>query len=276
MEVCCFNDAKGSTLAYGQQPSYAFSIKAMAPRTGIQEQWSHHGRWRPPKALGNNLSDDPMFFFFNPRNDTANYTVTLPDLPPDAKVHKTYSIYWERAIIWTVDYDATQEQVGDGMEGNPPKGLLEQLDHPPRVMNMSGFQVQSSASSDVGESDDDHEYRDEWAPLKFNHRDRDRLSYAGRRQPHSRLCVRRLDQEWPQKLLPDTCSAEDMSDDPWHGGLIGELPLLIGLMALAIPKEELIPGLCASIGRPWTAPHFERAAGCKSSAYTAKDILIVN
>lgn len=201
-----------------------------------------------------------MIFFFNPKNENANYTITLPCLPPNAKVHKTYSIYWERAIIWTVDYDAT----------------LEQLEPPPRVMNMSGFQIQSAASSDVGESDEDYEYRDDWAPLKFDHREHDLLSYAGRRQPHSRLRVRRSNQDWPQKLLPDTCSAQETSDDLSHGGLIGELPLLIGLMALAIPKGQLAPGLCQSMGRPWRAPQFAREAGCKSLVITFKHALTAN
>jgi hypothetical protein len=217
-----------------------------------------------------------MFFFFNPKNDNANYTITLPALPPNAEVHKTYSMYWERAIIWTVNYDATLEHFGNGMESNPPKEPLEQLEPPPRVMNMSGFQIRSSASSDVGESDEDHEYRDDWAPLKFDHREQDLLSYAGRRQPHSRLRVRRSDQDWPQKLLPDTCSAQETSDDPSHGGLIGELPLLIGLMALAIPKGQLAPGLCQSMGRPWRAPPFAREAGCKSLVVTFKRALSAN
>ena len=254
----------------------------MVPRSGIEQRWSQHGRWKPPKAFGNNLSGEPASFHFNPtNNDPINNnatnnnntcTITLSALPPNADLHKTYSIYVDRAIIWTVNYDATVEQVGDGLEHNRPEEQSEQLDHRSRAMNISGFHVQSSASSDMGESDDENEYKDEWAPLKFDHRERDRLSYAGRRQPYSRLRVRRSDQDWPEKLLPDTCSAQETSEDPRHGGLIGELPLLIGLMALAIPPDQLAPGLCQSMGRPWRAPQFARAAGCKSPVSTNNDL----
>lgn len=189
--------------------------------------------------------------------------------PQTVEEHRTYSIYHDRAIFWTVDYDATKEQVSDGSESSPEE------DTPEETQAQFGFQDQSAASSDVDDSDDEDDEdqserrveKDDWAPLKFDHRDRDLLSYAGRHQPFSRLRVRRPDQEWPSKLLTDTCSARDTSREPRHGGLIGELPLLIALMAFAIPANELVTKLCEAMGRTWRAPRCPREAGCKLRAF---------
>jgi hypothetical protein len=235
----------------------------MYPESSIVQRFSSHGRWRPPKALGHNLGLLPALFFFD-GNKAASITTSLSALPLNAEVHKTYSIYYDRAIIWTVDYDATQEQVNDGNESSPSE------DTPENGITQRSFESQSTASSVIGESDDgdeqqrgQSEWKDDWAPFKFDHEEHNLLSYAGRHQPHSRLCIRRRGQEWAKKLLPDSCSAQNETDNASHGGLIGELPLLIGLMALAVPAAELAVGLCHAMRHPWTAPRFEREAGCK-------------
>ena len=209
------------------------------------------------------MSLPPAHFYFD-----GNITTTKIAPPPNARVHKTYSIYYDRAIIWTVDYDAVDEQVNDGNESNPSE------DTPGDGVTQRNLESQSTASSELGESEDgeeqaeqatESEWKDDWAPFKFDHKEDNLLSYAGRHQPHSRLCIRRRDQEWAKKLLPDSCSAQSETNDESHGGLIGELPLLIGLMALAVPAAQLAVGLCQAMGRPWIAPAFEREAGCKLS-----------
>ena len=200
----------------------------------------------PLKGYGNNVKkSDPRIFHFNPSDTEENVTSCLAALPSSAHLHKTYSVYFERAIFWTVDYDATDEQVGDGRE----------LDRSPHS---------STASSDLGAADEQVDNKDEWAPLKFGHRYNQR-SYVSRREEASRLCVWRPDQEWATKLLPDTCSAQvkDKTTDRSQGGLIGELPLLVSLMAFAIPENRLVDGLCQSMRSPWVTPPYERAAGCE-------------
>ena len=248
---------------HDRQPSYAFSIAPMYPKPSIVERFSPHGRWRPPKAFSHNLSLLPALFSFD-GNKPASTTTILSDLPLNAGEHKTYSIYYDRAIVWTVDYDATLEQVNDGNESSPPE------DTPEDGITQRSFESQSTASSEISEPEDGDEqqrdpsgWKDDWAPFKFDHEEHNLLSYAGRHQPHSRLCIRRSDQEWAKKLLPDSCSAQNETDNKSHGGLIGELPLLIGLMALAVPAAELEDGLCEAMTHPWTAPQFEREAGCK-------------
>lgn len=241
---------------------YAFSISPMFPKSGIVERWSPHGRWRPPKARGNNLKLIPVHFYYD------GNTTAVQEVLPDVEEHRTYSVYYDRAIFWTVDYDATEKQVSDGKESNPPE------DTPEENQQRHGFSRQSAAnpqkSDSSRDSEDEDEETDDWAPLKFDHRERDLLSYAGRHQPFSRLQIRRRDQNWAQKLLTDSCSAQGITDDRNHGGLIGELPLLIALMAFAIPAGDLGRGLCRVLGRSWAAPLFERAAGCKSMTQISK------
>lgn len=226
----------------------------MSPKPGIEHRWSPKGRWRPPKASRHNLALPPAHFYFN---GTATRKINV--LPEHFQPHRTYSVYHDRAIFWTVDYDATEGLVGDGTaeEIETQRGFRHESAATSRV-------VDSLDESDDGNDDDDRAEKDDWDPLKFDHRERDRLSYAGRHQPFLRLCTQRPDQEWAQKLLTDACSAQDKTNDPALGGLIGELPLLIALAAFATPQAHLSEGLCQAIGHTWKAPEWPRTDGCKS------------
>lgn len=256
--------------AYTAQVRYVFSIAPMSPKQAIEERFSPHGRWRPPKGLGNNLTLPPAYFSFDGQT-TSVQTRNAPDLLQNAVLHKTYSIYYDRAIFWIVPYDASKERVDDGEENTPSEDLPTENIRP-GSMNTSGFQNQSAASSDVSDDESGESTSTktttpnvDWSILKFDHRDSDKLTYASRRQPHSRLCVRRRSQEWAQKILPDSCDAQpqNVTDNKNLGGLIGELPLLIGLMAFALPETNWEHLLCQAMGQRWSAPNAERSVGCK-------------
>lgn len=188
-------------------------------------------------------------------------------LPSDILFHKTFSIYYDRAIFWIVDFDATKRQVGDG------SSMIFQHDDPMEGRIQYGFGEESSAFVDTKmnspNAEDEVETRnyetDDWTPLMFDHRERDGLSYAGTRQPYRRMLTRRKDHAWHDQLLTDIHIATDFSDDPTRGGLVGELPLLIGLIAFAVPNAFRADEICntVSTGKPWSTPNYPRAEGCK-------------
>ena len=228
----------------------------MSPKTGIELRWTSNGDWRPPKASGHNVADPPIHFYFN-----GEVTEEMNGLP-HVQMHRTYSIYHDRGTFWIVDYDASREPVGDGIDNNPQEDTPRAARARRALPRGSNRAANSSDESDNDNSDRNAEKAD-WDPLKFKHRDHDKRSYAGRRLPHSRLCTRRLDQAWAEKLLSDTCSAPEITDDEDHGGLVGELPLLLALVAFAVPETRMADGLCQAIGRTWNAPNWPRAVGCE-------------
>ncbi|KAF2764101.1 hypothetical protein EJ03DRAFT_332152 [Teratosphaeria nubilosa] len=90
-----------------------------------------------------------------------------------------------------------------------------------------------SSGSSVVHEEEDH---DDWSTITFNWADQQRkISYAGQKQPFQRLPLRRTD-----------------------------LPLLIGLVAFAMP-EIYMPGyLAINLGNTFSAPqNFPRGCGCE-------------
>ncbi|TKA71289.1 hypothetical protein B0A55_07590 [Friedmanniomyces simplex] len=76
-------------------------------------------------------------------------------------------------------------------------------------------------------------------------------SYAGLHLESQHLHIRRSTQTWPDQILPDPYRATRLTHSESHGGLNGELPLLIGLMALALPSTFVLTGLPSCIDNPW-------------------------
>ena len=206
----------------------------MRPRRDIRERVTRGGRWLPPKADGNNERYSSTRFYHD-----SQTTAVVDSIPATALPDKTFSIYYERAVIWNVDYDATSQKVHDGRETSAAEGAA------------------AEGELDV-EVSDDEELRDDWAPITFSHL-QDYISYIGRRLDQLRLCIQRPNQIWAQHILPDPYTAQEVRQS--YGGLIGELPLLIGLMALAIPEEHVQGHIPRATGNPWQVPNFARSAG---------------
>ena len=152
-------------------------------------------------------------------------------------------MYIYNATVWTVDYDATVVQVGDGFETSASSGY----------------------STETEEGQVSQEDEDDWVSMSFNHLTNS-VSYAGRRLQKWRLCVERDDQDWARQILPDVYMAQAQPDNPQHGGLIGDLPLLLGLIAFAVRDTEATTVLPRVISDPWRfslGNHQSRGAGCK-------------
>lgn len=81
-----------------------------------------------------------------------------------------------------------------------------------------------------------------WHPLRFTHTDPDYSSYATSAGDKPTLRLQRSDQTWPRLLLPDIYHAHHIiADDRYigYGGLKGDLPVLLALLALSTNREEL-------------------------------------
>lgn len=130
-----------------------------------------------------------------------------------ARPYKTYSLYHARGVFWIVNYDATQSKVGDGQHDEDEE--------------------EGSSSED----EDDDQY-DDWSEPSFgpaNVEGHPFLSYAGSHVGERRLLAQRRGQDWVNHLLPDRYQSRFTATDARSGGLVGELPLLIGLAAMSLP-----------------------------------------
>lgn len=77
-----------------------------------------------------------------------------------------------------------------------------------------------------------------WLPLCFEHDKSDYTSYLTNARFEPALHCRRTDQQWVKMLLPDVYHGRWEVPSP-HGGLKGELPIFLALMAFAIPIDRL-------------------------------------
>lgn len=78
-----------------------------------------------------------------------------------------------------------------------------------------------------------------WHTLTFDHYD-DYSSYLTNAGEHHTLCIQRSGQRWPTLLLPDIYhTGRRITSASQYGGLIGELPILLGLIALSTPRAWL-------------------------------------
>ncbi|KAI6837815.1 hypothetical protein KC332_g799 [Hortaea werneckii] len=218
-------------------PAFFFTVGVMVPdpnRTPRVTSGATGGRWIPPKAMGGNTRGTVLKF----KHDGRRATI-VPALPSTVREYKCYSVYHDHAYLWTVDYDATAEKVGDGRDTTAANGNGNCND-----------------SSDEDDSDnessgeDENEERPDWSTMSFS-LGSSYTSFAGQRQQQQRLHCRRRDQFWALQLFTDIYTAQQENRNPQHGGLNGELPLLIALLAFTMPPQYLPTYLPQCIGHTW-------------------------
>ncbi|OCK80610.1 hypothetical protein K432DRAFT_39937 [Lepidopterella palustris CBS 459.81] len=80
-----------------------------------------------------------------------------------------------------------------------------------------------------------------WHRLSFTHDETDYSSYLTNAGEHHTLRTQRFDQRWPQMLLPDIyhIPAHLRIDSPQYGGLNGELPIFLALIAFSIHPNHV-------------------------------------
>ncbi|KAK4544190.1 hypothetical protein LTR36_004400 [Oleoguttula mirabilis] len=218
-------------------PSYYYTLAAMVPHPHAPYRVSTGGRWLPPKARGWNRKSNTVVFYYD-----GQASRMVPQVPAQSQLYKCYSIYHDRAVIWMVDFDASLHHVGDGDDGTAAAG--------------DG----TNESDDEDDSDSEVEEREQtpdqpndnpdWKTLMFGSMANYAL-YAGQRLEHQRLPWARPDQLWATQLLPDTYRAQLQTANARYGGMNGELPLLLGIVALSMPAQALTMCLPNCIVNPW-------------------------
>lgn len=78
-----------------------------------------------------------------------------------------------------------------------------------------------------------------WHPLRFEWDSQNYSSYLTNAGQQNSLRTQRASQLWPRMLLPDIYHTESMTGHQSYGGLRGELPILLGLIAHMTTRENL-------------------------------------
>ena len=227
------------------------------PRTDVNNQWA------PPRPRHSNVRLDNRrarrwYQYQNGR------TVQAGQIDPRRLVHyKTYSSYLNQGNIWIYPCDATKHEVGDG-SGNErtPGSVLPDHD-------------EESSSSDE-ESDSDRSTED-WLPLTFRYpiqNDNTCTSYATTRALNERIWLQRPDQGSLYQLFPDRylASPPNRRATGRLGGLIGEIPILIALIAYSV-RPERVDGALTGYFQQNYQPHGQpRGEGCNAHSNQPLDV----
>lgn len=232
------------------QPSFMFTIDELHPTAGIRQREDHAG-WRPPRRRGSNgLGNRGDWLYFSGNTAQAVRPVPLQagqTQPPNIAPYKTCSMYYAHGVIWIVPFDASEHQVGDGTHGAPDDANIPEYS-----------------------SSDEESQTADWRSLSFSTTD-NRDSYAKTEALHGRMLSCRQDQlSWHDQLLPDAYRSDTWipltrAQDP-RGGLAGDLPILLGLIALSgaegRARVSQTMGQCLQSDE-WRAHGPRRGVGCE-------------
>ncbi|KAF2166365.1 hypothetical protein M409DRAFT_23556 [Zasmidium cellare ATCC 36951] len=208
----------------------------MAQSPDSDDRMDDRGRWLPPKKQESNILrryPGPIqtvdLTFGHNGTETNRLTNEQAANAHQLPVYRACSLYSARGVFWTVDYHAIGKKIGDGK-------------HDPN-------EEDDDDESESGEEDTE-EY-DDWAELTFGRVEgHQSLSYAGRHLLEKRLLAQRHDQDWVQHLIPDRYQSHITTRDRRSGGLVGDLSLLIGLVAMSVPVAKWLSILPQTIRNP--------------------------
>lgn len=229
-----------------------FQVEQLEPNRQYRQRTSADGRWLPPRQRGSNTirsGHTTGHWYYHDGNHT-----TRVRQPAQAQYEefKTFSFYHDHGYIWVYPDDAESHAVGNGT-GHSDDGDTD---------NDSG--------SSSGDEDEEDRHVEDWQPLSFDwplRRDVSHTSYATVRGGHELLYVQRQDQSWVRQVMPSIYwAAPEYRDVPaGHGGLVGELPILIALIAFSVPPSLVDAAVRTSIYRQQYRQHrlCARGEGCK-------------
>ncbi|KAK6431822.1 hypothetical protein LTR95_012011 [Oleoguttula sp. CCFEE 5521] len=218
-----------------------FYFRIIGMEADIENIRTVDGDWRPPRAQGKNKhkvwpSGWRSHALFHHHNGTTT-RLQQASLAPRLDRYGTCSMYFANACIWVVNCDATQQAIHDGEDNDTPdRGRT----HPQEFATRDWSHVQFNAVSAKP---------DVWKKVSY-------VTYDGAQE---KLLYQRNDQQWARKLFPDRYSQmgeRSIGTDPQLGGLVGDLPILLGLVALSVdPRgmQDRIPAIVR--GPPWVLPH---------------------
>lgn len=249
--------------AQSHQPHFLFSV------TEIQQspEWNDRiegGKWQPPRPLGSNIVPSPTTAdkYYRFRDGRVR---ELGAPTSGWKSFRTCSFYYSDGKIYVYPADATGYAVGD-RQGNSRR--TRATTNAPEV----------NSSSDDSDVDDTHTY--DWRSLNFVcpvNSDESSTSYACFRGEPNGVRVLRDHQQLKQtiaELLPNEYLRQASKARPTHtangipcGGIVGQLPILIALVAYSVPVADVEATLINHFSHPYRPHGGRRSAGCKCSYY---------
>jgi hypothetical protein len=161
------------------------------------------GRWLPPRSLGGNklIGGNASGKYWH---CTGNSIIPAEGnkLPLGCYHFKTFSVYYDHGTFWSTRGDASTNLIGAG---------------------------DSNKESGTGHCED-------WRCLTFDYDAPTYASHLTNAGEYYRLRTQRLDQDWPRMLLPEHYHALSSSHTEYqqYGGLTGELPLFLALIAFSV------------------------------------------
>ncbi|KAF2191808.1 hypothetical protein K469DRAFT_804780 [Zopfia rhizophila CBS 207.26] len=95
-----------------------------------------------------------------------------------------------------------------------------------------------------------------WHPLSFDHEGHEYSSFLTNAGQQPTLYCQRADQHWPRMLLPDIYHSR-VPTTGTYGGLIGELPIFLALVAFSVARQ-LVPQILQQlfIGGAWITHNY--------------------
>lgn len=252
-------------MAQTHHPHFLFSVAEIQQ----SHEWNDRiadGEWQPPRPLGSSIrrpsrTADKYYRYRNGRVWEANTPTS------GWKTFRTYSFYHSGGKIYVYPADATRHTVADG------RGNSRRTRATTRI-------PAANSSSDDSDVDDTHTW--DWRSLNFAYLDENdgsATSYACYRGRPNLNGVKMLrdDQQLRRtigELLPNEYIRQTTRAQPTHsaggiprGGIVGQLPILIALLAYSVPEADVDATLISHFRYPYHLHGGRRSAGCKCSPY---------
>ncbi|KAF2232844.1 hypothetical protein EV356DRAFT_238550 [Viridothelium virens] len=240
-------------------PPFFFQINKMRQDPRKASRRTIGNFWVPPRAHGYNqlVGGDTtgQYFFFD-----GMATRPMRGLPPGLAHFRTCSMYYDDSTtgFWVIDYSALQSAVGDGSQDNLPQ-RPDELE-----------------SEDEDEDEDD--WRMDWHQLGFVNGEgdyaNDYTSYVTCASSAQRLFLQKETQQWARKLFPEryhalpqyTIAANHPNQHSDWGGLIGDLSLILALIAFSAREDEVAQAVqhCVHGSNRWRMHGMPRRRGWRN------------
>lgn len=209
--------------------------------------------WYPPETAEGNERREGRTTGLMFKFDGHHVSRIAPEDPiwaDSIDLYSTMSIYYDDGRFWAVPYDATVMYA-----------LPEPRDY-------------DEYGAEIVDPTEGHR----WETLGFVHPPHlPGASYLMRNGDQAQLSVQREDQRWARTLFPEplrapiTISNRDMNRKPERrslGGMVGELPAILGLIALSVRADDVEEALehCIRPQLPWRGPNINSSRigrGCK-------------
>lgn len=229
-------------------PSFCFTVQEMRPHSKVTDVVDGQGVWHPPQAKGHNVTTGTTQAFRCNGTTIEPIPVSTVPLNTSTALYGTTSVYVYQDAFHIVNYDATQYAVGSGIDEPPSASPTpsSRSDSPHQYLSAPQLRqtpIQAEQLQAQQQQTTSHNLPS-WARLRFQHLPARHAfrSFATPEGSAIRLQTQRPDQAWwARRLLPEAYWAPNKA---WthvqdKGGLVGELPLLMALVAFSVPALYL-------------------------------------